>query len=102
MLHWPRTCDGICQLFVQFEYIKNCKHYGTNDSKELCEENSGLARMKKTLGCLPLELAGQHQQSHHCEGSPLSPNKTKEFAIFVKKIENLCAAKLCTKVANIV
>ena len=30
--------------------------------------------------------------------SPLSPNKTKGFTIFVKKIENFCAATPCTKV----
>ena len=84
------------QLSTQFEYIKNCKHYGSNASVELCEENSGVAMMKMTLGCLPLEFADQH--STHCQGSPLSPNKTKAFTVFVRKIENFCAAKPCTKV----
>ena len=66
---------------------------------ELCEENSSLAKMKKKLGCLPIEFVGQH--SHHCEGSPLNPNETKNFRIFVEKIENFCAAKPCTKVGKI-
>ena len=66
---------------------------------ELCEENSGLAKMKKMLGCLPLEFVGQH--SHHCEGSPLNANETKNFRIFVEKIENFCAAKPCTKVGKL-
>ena len=68
---------------------------------ELCGETAGLVRIEKTLGCLPLELAGKHSQDY-CQGSPLTPNKTKDFEIFVKRVENFCTASSCTKVANII
>ena len=85
---------------VQFEYIRDCEHYGLNASVELCQEKAGLARMTEILGCLPLEFTGKHSP-HYCVGSPLSPNKTKVLKNFVKKIENFCAVTPCTKVANI-